>query len=251
MVEVATAEKRFATAARWNPPFAAAYLGLVVATVQGEKVFSRATTLHGAPRLWVSAPRHCNCLGNSMHSPSFSSTASAAVSINSDLVLAAQPLTPAAFAPFGQVVAVDGQAATLPQRSINSGNARRYDLLADLQLTADGGVPTLALFRAQARQFPLQVVEMERHALGSQTFVPLGTQRFVVVVARPGPAPQAADLHAFITDGRQGVVLAPGTWHHALLAVEGGDFAVVERRAAQVDCDVCGVDPALTVALLQ
>ena len=67
-------------------------------------------------------------------------------------------------------------------------------------------------------------------------------------------APQ--DIRDFLAQpplgaSRQGVVLAPGTWHHALLAVEGGDFAVVERRAAQVDCDVCGVDPALTVALLQ
>ena len=100
----------------------------------------------------------------------------------------------------------------------------------------------LALFSAQARRFPLDVTELERHALGSQTFVPLGTQRFVVVVARPGPAPQADDLQAFVTDGRQGVVLAPGTWHHALLAVEGGDFVVVERRAAVVDCDVCRLD---------
>ena len=219
----------------------------VVVTVHGEDVFSRDATRHGAPRLWTSCTRHCNCLGNGMHSHPLSSAASAASSATSGLVLAAQPLSPAAFAPFGQVVAVDDQPATLPQRSINSGNARRYDLLADLQLTADGGVPTLALFRAQARQFPLQVMEMERHALGSQTFVPLGTQRFVVVVARPGPAPQAADVHAFVTDGRQGVVLAPGTWHHALLAVEGGDFAVVERKAEVVDCEVCCLDDSLSV----
>lgn len=157
-------------------------------------------------------------------------------------VLHAQPLTPAAFAPFGTVLAVDGQPDTLPQRSINSGNAQRYDLLADLQLTAAGGVPTVVLFRAQARQFPLPITEMERHTLGSQMFVPLGTQRFVVVVARPGSAPQAQDLHAFVTNGRQGVVLSPGTWHHALLAVEGGDFVVVERRAGEVDCEVCSLE---------
>lgn len=41
----------------------------------------------------------------------------------------------------------------------------------------------LALFRAQARTFPLNIGEMERHTLGSQTFIPLGTQRFVLVVA--------------------------------------------------------------------
>jgi len=62
---------------------------------------------------------------------------------------------------------------------------------------------------------------------------------------RPGPAPQAGELQAFVTDGRQGVVLAPGTWHHALLAVEGGDFVVVERRAAVVDCEVCRLNPGV------
>lgn len=160
--------------------------------------------------------------------------------------LLAQPLTPAAFSPFGHVLAIDGQADALPQRCINGGNAQRFDLLADMQLTADGGVPQLALFRAQARPFSLAITQMERHALGSQTFVPLGTQRFVVVVARPGPAPQAGDLHAFVTNGRQGVVLAPGAWHHALLAVEGGDFVVIERKAQEVDCDVCCLSaPAL------
>jgi ureidoglycolate lyase len=140
-----------------------------------------------------------------MHSPSFSSTASAAVSINSGLVLAAQPLTPAAFAPFGQVVAVDGQAATLPQQ-----HARRYDLLADLQLTADGGVPTLALFRAEARQFPLQVVEMERHP-GQPDLCSAGHAALCGGRGPSGPAPQAADLHAFITDGGWCWHRVPGT----------------------------------------
>ena len=111
-----------------------------------------------------------------------------------DLILTPEPLTPVRFAPFGQVVAVQWQSPALPAWPINGGNAMRHELLADLQLTAEGGVPMLALFSAQARQFPLPVTELERHALGSQTFVPLGTQRFVVVVARPGPAPQAGEL---------------------------------------------------------
>ena len=150
--------------------------------------------------------------------------------------LVAQPLTSTAFAPFGTVI----EAPASGGRLINIGNARRFDLLGDLQLSADGGRPMLALFRAQARSFPHEVTEMERHALGSQAFVPLGERRFVIVVARAGDAPESAgDLAAFITDGHQGVVLAPGTWHHALLAVDAGDFVVIERAADAVDCDVC------------
>lgn len=150
--------------------------------------------------------------------------------------LVAQPLTSKAFVPFGTVI----EAPAGGGRLINGGNARRFDLLGDLQLSADGGRPMLALFRAQARSFPHQVTEMERHALGSQAFVPLGERRFVIVVARAGDAPVSPrDLAAFVTDGHQGVVLAPGTWHHALLAVDAGDFVVVERAADAVDCDVC------------
>ncbi|HEY0201794.1 MAG TPA: ureidoglycolate lyase, partial [Burkholderiaceae bacterium] len=77
---------------------------------------------------------------------------------------------------------------------------------------------------------------------------PLGARRFVIVVAPAGAAPGAADLEAFITDGCQGVTLAPGTWHHALLAVDAGDFIVVERAADTVDCDLCRIDPPVCVA---
>ena len=167
--------------------------------------------------------------------------------------LVAQPLTPEAFAPFGTVIAAPAVPAVRAGegRPINDGNARRFDLVDDLQLGAEGGRPMLALFRAQARRFPHEVTEMERHALGSQTFVPLGARRFVIVVAPAGQAPATADgLQAFVTDGQQGVVLAPGTWHHALLAVDAGDFVVIERAAAGVvDCDVCRLrEPAHVVA---
>lgn len=159
--------------------------------------------------------------------------------------LIAQPLTPRVFAPFGTVVeAPDG-----PGRPINAGTSQRFDLLGDLQLQADGGRAMLALFRAQARPFPHAVTEMERHALGSQSFVPLGRRRFVIVVAPAGDAPQPEALAAFISNGEQGVVLAPGTWHHALLAVDAGDFVVVERAAGVVDCDICALGAAVTVAL--
>lgn len=151
-------------------------------------------------------------------------------------VLLAQALTSQAFAPYGTVLAMPARARGRP---INGGNAERFDLVDDLQLDAEGGRPLLALFRALARRFPHAVSEMERHALGSQSFVPLGGRRFVLVVAPAGVAPTSETLAAFVTNGQQGVTLAPGTWHHALLAVEAGDFVVVERAAARVDCDTC------------
>lgn len=159
--------------------------------------------------------------------------------------LIAQPLAPASFAAFGTVL----QAPDGGGRPINGGTALRFDLVRDLALGGAGGHAALAVFRAQARRFPHAVAELECHRLGSQTFVPLGRRRFVVVVAPPAPVPDPAALAAFVTDGEQGVVLAPGTWHHALLAVEAGDFAVVERVADAVDCDVVRWEAAVAVAL--
>jgi ureidoglycolate lyase len=79
---------------------------------------------------------------------------------------------------------------------------------------------------------------MERHPLSSQAFVPLSAAPFVVIVAQPGPEPQARDLHAFITNGRQGVNFRRGTWHHPLLARGGvSDFIVIDRGGPGDDCD--------------
>lgn len=150
----------------------------------------------------------------------------------------ASPLTPTAFQSFGTVL----QAPTGSGRTINAGSSERFDLVDDLQLGAEGGRAQLALFRAQARSFPLNVQDLECHRLGSQTFVPWGVGRFALVVARAGEPPTASSLQAFVTDGRQGVVLAPGTWHHSLLAVDAGDFLVIERAASVVDCEIHRLD---------
>ena len=157
-------------------------------------------------------------------------------------------LTEAAFAPYGRVLQVPADGAG--GHPINAGTTIRHELLADARLTADAGRPVISISRAQARVLPMKLTGMERHALGSQSFIPMGAvRRLVVVVAPPGPAPQGlADLEAFVSDGTQGVWLAPGTWHHALLALDAGDFLVIERRASVVDCDEVPLQPPVWLA---
>lgn len=140
-------------------------------------------------------------------------------------LLHARPLTKEAFAPFGQVIELDGAR----QFDINGGSTRRFHDLAEIDTLADGGRPIVNLFRAQPRPMPLQLTLMERHPLGSQAFIPLAARRYVVVVApdaggKPGP------LEAFITQGWQGVNYNRNVWHHPLLALgEVSDFVVVDR----------------------
>jgi len=162
--------------------------------------------------------------------------------------LVARPLTAEAFAPFGTVISADG----LSGRPINAGTTMRFDVIPDLQLTLDGGAPMLAIYRASAREFPLPLAEFERHARGSQVFVPMDGARFVVVVARGDATPTAEALHAFTVEGTQGVLLAPGTWHHGLLARDAGDFVVLERGAPAgetVDCEVLRLPAPMELVL--
>jgi ureidoglycolate lyase len=157
-------------------------------------------------------------------------------------VLYPQPLTAAAFAPFGQVIEARADAS---HRTINEGYAERYDDLARLDTSAAGGRPVVSIYRARPRTLPMQVRMVERHRLGSQLFMPLSPQRFLVVVAPAGAEPRAEALQCFQTDAGQGVNLNPDIWHHPLLALDaGGDYLVVERGAHTQDCEVHILDQA-------
>jgi ureidoglycolate lyase len=147
-----------------------------------------------------------------------------------------EPLTRVVFRAFGDVIEVPGSGG----RTANDGTAVRYDDVAALELTADGGRPALDLFRAKPAPLPLECRTLERHPLSSQAFVPVGEHRFLVVVAPAGgDQPDAARTRAFVTDGRQGVNYRPGVWHHPVLALDGEtDFVVLGRADDGRDCDV-------------
>lgn len=91
---------------------------------------------------------------------------------------------------------------------------------------------------------PLRLTLVERHRLGSQFFIPLTPQRFLVVVAEAGPTPAPRALRAFLASPGQGINMRPGTWHHPLLALDhGGDFLVIDSASPGTpdipeDCEV-------------
>lgn len=127
-------------------------------------------------------------------------------------------LTPAAFAPFGDVI--EARAATAVE--INTGFTTRFHELATAE-TDDRVI--MSIFRGRPR--PLQAAMLECHPLGSQAFVPLGGQPWLVVVSE---TPDAAGLRAFWCRGDQGVNYRTGVWHHPLLVLGAAqDFLVVDR----------------------
>ncbi len=130
----------------------------------------------------------------------------------------AAPLTPEAFAPFGDVVSAglrDGAPA-------NQGTAVRFDRCAALESSRPEARPNLAVFRSLARSLPIELRLLERHPCSSQTFLPMVCARFLVCVA---PAledgrPDAGGILAFACGPGQGVSYRRGVWHHPILALD-------------------------------
>lgn len=162
--------------------------------------------------------------------------------------LKASPLTAEAFAPFGKVIQKQGQRPEV----INHGRTLKYAGLADIQADDQGGKPVVHLYCSRPVDLPFRVEIMECHPLGSQTFMPLHNRPFLVIVAPPGDEPVPGSVRCFITDGRQGVHLAKGVWHHSQLSLgEPADYLVIERDGAGDNTVERRLPQALTVEELE
>ncbi len=145
-------------------------------------------------------------------------------------------VTRAAFRRWGDVVTTgEGQGAPC-----NQGSARRYDWAARLASTRPDARPNLAVFRADARQLPLEITLLEQHPASSQTFLPMRCRRLLVCVAPSlaDGAPDADSLEAFLFDEGEGVSYLPGVWHHPIVALDApADLAMLAWEDGSVgDC---------------
>jgi len=148
--------------------------------------------------------------------------------------LTPQLLTVEAFAPFGDVI----EAGSKAPLAINVDMAQRYDDLAFVDASEEGGRPNVSIFVSKPRPLPVVIDMVERHPLGSQLFVPLGDHPYLVAVTDGAPPFDAADLSVFlIADGR-GVNYRKGLWHLPLCPLyESGRFLVVDRGGPGENCD--------------
>lgn len=145
-------------------------------------------------------------------------------------ILPIEPLTAESFRPYGDVIEVSDSANHF---SINGGYAERYHDLAYIDTAAESGRTIVSIFRALPRSFPMPVVTMERHPLGSQAFVALAPLPFLVVVAAHDLRPSPQTIRCFLAQPGQGVNYSRGTWHHPLLALDvPTDFLVIDRGGA-------------------
>lgn len=139
-----------------------------------------------------------------------------------------EPLTPEAFAPFGDVLAALGA----PDKIINQGKCGRYHDRARLDFGAETVPPGragISIFDAEPRALPYLLDLVERHPEGSQAFVPMSTNPFLIIVA-PDEGGVPGRPRAFVSDGSQAINFHRGTWHGVLTPLAApGLFAVVDR----------------------
>lgn len=133
------------------------------------------------------------------------------------------PLSADAFAPYGDVMEATGA----PDKMINQGRCARFHDRARLDFS--DGQAGISLFRGEMETLPLTLAMMERHPAGSQAFVPMSGDGFLVVVARDEDG-APVEPKAFLTAPGQAINFHRGTWHGVLTPLTGsGLFAVIDR----------------------
>lgn len=134
-----------------------------------------------------------------------------------------EPLDKPAFAAFGDVIDASGA----PDKIINQGLCGRYHDRAHMSF--GDGRAGISLFRARPRALPLALDLMERHPKGSQAFVPMSMDSFLVIVAEDAGG-QPGRPRAFQTEPGQAVNIHRNTWHGVLTPLSApGLFAVIDR----------------------
>jgi len=148
-----------------------------------------------------------------------------------------QLLTSENFARFGEVISCQGN----DYFHINDAHTERYHALVMTEIMGDAKAGISIFRNIKSTQIPFEISMLERHPNGSQAFIPMQGQKFLIVVAPSldTDTPDLSQLCAFITDGTQGINYRAGTWHHPLLTLEApSDFAVVDRIGTGHNCNV-------------
>jgi len=153
-----------------------------------------------------------------------------------------EPLTAAAFAPYGDVI----EAAGDPDRLINRGRCGRFHDRA--QLDFSDGRAGISIFRGEAETLPLDLDLVERHPDGSQAFVPMSADPFLVVVATDAGG-KPVNPRAFVTAPGQGINVHRGVWHGVLTPLHApGLFAVIDRIGDRANLEEHRFDTGYVIA---
>lgn len=151
-----------------------------------------------------------------------------------------QPLTAAAFAPYGEVL----EAPAEPGRTYFEGA---------LGNRREGVRPSISVTHRLPTTLPMASTTMERHPTTSQSFIPMDAARWIIVVAphAPGGGPDMAKAEAFLAGPDQGITYGIDVWHHPFTVIDRAQrFAIVMWRDGTPQDDEFVTVPAFEVAQL-
>lgn len=153
-----------------------------------------------------------------------------------------EPLSAAAFAPFGDVLDASGT----PDKIINAGLCGRHHDRAHLDFGPEGRAG-ISIFNAEARSLPYELTLLERHPDGSQAFLPMTGNPFLVIVAADENGTPGTP-RAFMTAPHQGINFHRGIWHGVLTPLSApGLFAVVDRIGNTANLEEVSLAPPYRV----
>ncbi|KAJ7287837.1 galactose-binding domain-like protein [Mycena rebaudengoi] len=177
------------------------------------------------------------------------------------------PLTPEAFAPFGQVIQAYGDHNAAPKGTkitpANQGSASKFHKLALLTSSyppTAGATAGLSVYRCNplegiAADGMVELKVMERHPFTNQAFA------YLVVVAKnaaDSDRPDIPTLRAFIATASQGIVYDTAVWHQPMTVLgKPMDFTCVETQIGptgisedfQADCEIVELDTAVRLRI--
>ena len=130
------------------------------------------------------------------------------------------------FSAYGDLISSDDVKAI----NINTGYAKRFDNLADINTSMDKGKTIISIFSALKRTFPMKIEMMEKHPLSSQAFIPMNETTFLSFVAPQGELPEIDKIESFIIPPKTGINYKPGIWHFPLISTEDINFLVIDRK---------------------
>lgn len=163
-------------------------------------------------------------------------------------MLELEPLSAETFRPFGQVA----QPGLGKVKEIREGTVRLTRTPTLLDRDAEAVDLALDFYEAMPEKGCMSIAQAEIHPHSAQLFVPLDLVPYLVIVW-PGHPDHTAP-RAFVGQGTQAVIYAPGVWHHGIVALHrqtpflswmwrcigGGDTEFVSL-AAPLSLDLTGI----------
>jgi ureidoglycolate lyase len=139
------------------------------------------------------------------------------IPVAEDTALCAEPINASFFARFGHLIDVEPSGI-------------RTDRIGGIENGREDAAFHLSTIRIDPTALPFEIVELERHAYTSQSFLPLDASRYLVCVAANDQDgwPEMKTLRAFIVPAGTGITYRAGTWHHPMIALDmPASFAIV------------------------